>query len=353
MNILLMAILLIASLTASVWISFLLMATENDWIIAAKNKVLSNLVSIDKLLIKDAQKANKLSEYRGLYAAVMKMFLGGTSINQINKLETQNAKLQAGNLKSLGVWIIPGYVIFRKFESIARGEMHKTILTINTELYGKSRAEIKTIGLMAKMLSYPLIGVTLSLAIGAATIGAGNDTGGMVFLGLGPVLVFVLVYALYDDIRDKANKRREAIARQFPNVVSKLALLVTSGMIMDKAWNETAHSQDLELYIEMQKTSDELNSLISPEVAYGNFISRCSTKETAKLASAILQNLSKGNAEIGRLLKDMAKEAWQERKHNAKRDAERANAKLMIPSMLLLVSIMIMIMVPIAMNFNF
>lgn len=103
-------------------------------------------------------------------------------------------------------------------------------------------------------------------------------------------------------------------AAQFPNVVSKLALLVTSGMIMDRAWRETAQSQDLELYQEMRITAEELSNLVDPTTAYTNFINRCNTKETTKLASAIIQSQSKGNAEIGALLKGMAHDAWQERR---------------------------------------
>jgi len=121
---------------------------------------------------------------------------------------------------------------------------------------------------------------------------------------------------------------------------------------MDRAWKETAYSRETELYMEMRKTSKELDNLVSPEVAYNGFIKRCNTKESAKLASAIMQNLSKGNAEIGELLKSMAREAWQERRHMAKRDAEKANSKLMIPTMLLFLAILVMLMVPVAMNFS-
>ena len=153
-------------------------------------------------------------------------------------------------------------------------------------------------------------------------------------------------------MHDRLNKRRKAIARQFPNVVSKLALLVTSGMIMDRAWRETAQSQQGELYHEMQVTADELANLVEPGAAYTGFINRCCTKETTKLASAIIQNQSKGNAEIGVLLRGMAHDAWQERRHSAKRDSEAANAKLMIPTMLLFIAILVMIMVPVALNFS-
>ena len=121
---------------------------------------------------------------------------------------------------------------------------------------------------------------------------------------------------------------------------------------MDRAWRETAESQSSELYMEMRKTADELSNLVDPTTAYTNFINRCNTKETTKLASAIIQNQSKGNAEIGALLKGMAHEAWQERRHMAKRDSEKANSKLMIPTMLLFLAILVMIMVPVVTSFS-
>jgi tight adherence protein C len=282
----------------------------------------------------------------------MKLFLSGGSEKEIAKLEKQNALLQGGNLKNVSIFVMPGYVLQRRVEAINRGGVHKTILTKNLELYGRKHAENKTKQLLAKLLSYPIIGVAVSLALGSTVMAAGNTNVGLAILSIGTVLVLVLVYAMYDEVSDQANKRREAIARQFPNMVSKLALLVTSGMIMAKAWKETAYSQDLTLYREMRKTSEELDNLVNPEAAYGAFISRCNTKETAKLASAILQNLSKGNAEIGILLKGLAREAWLERRHIAKRDSEKANSKLMIPTMLLFLAILIMIMVPVAMSFS-
>ena len=123
-------------------------------------------------------------------------------------------------------------------------------------------------------------------------------------------------------------------------------------MIMDRAWRETAESQNGELYQEMRLTASELANLVEPTAAYTSFINRCATKETTKLASAIIQNQSKGNAEIGVLLRNMSHEAWQERRHTAKRDSEAANSKLMIPTMLLFVAILVMIMVPVAMSFS-
>lgn len=348
----LVVILSLATALAAVWLFLLHQAGQEDWVSAAYNKVLDNRLEIEKLRRQDVEKAEELSKYHGTATKVMGLFLNSDSEKKIRKLEQENRALQSGDLRAVGLLDLPGYVLQRKFESIDRGSVHKELLTKCTELYGKKYAVNKTRQLLARLLSYPIIGVAASLALGALAYGTGNRTGGIGVIFGGTLLVLILVYALYDEVGDRLNKRRTAISRQFPNVVSKLALLVTSGMIMDRAWRETAESQSSELYMEMRKTADELSNLVEPTTAYTNFINRCNTKETTKLASAIIQNQSKGNAEIGALLKGMAHEAWQERRHMAKRDSEKANSKLMIPTMLLFIAILVMIMVPVITNFS-
>lgn len=351
MLLLIIALVISTALTVF-WFWMMKGVTREDWSIAAYTKVLDDRMEIRRLQQKDAVRARKLEQYHGIANQVMKLFLGGTAHKKIQKLLQETQDLQQGDLRSVGVLEMPGYALQRKFESIGQGTVHKVLLGKCTELYGKKYAAKKTTQLLAKILSYPILGVAAALALGVLTCGMGNRTGGFVVMLVGSLLVLGLVYALYDEVSDQLNKRRAAISRQFPNVVSKLALLVTSGMIVDRAWRETAESQDLELYQEMRKTADELSNLMDPAQAYGNFINRCNTKETTKLASAIIQSHSKGNAEIGVLLKGMAHDAWQERRHTAKRDSEKANAKLMIPTMLLFVAILVMIMVPVVLNFS-
>jgi len=334
------------------WFVLLCMIKKDDWIAAAYNKVFDNIIKIDRLRIKDAVKKKKLAAYHGIAAAIMGIFWGGNSSRQIMKLEFQNTRIQNGTFKNIGLLDMPGYVLLRLNESINRSSLHKKAYFRCHELYGAKHADKKTQQLLARLISYPILGVATSLFLGALISTTGETTIGTMILVFGTVIVLTLAFYLYDMVRVQIVRRRDAISRQFPNIVSKLALLVSSGMIMDRAWKETAYSQEAEIYLEMRKTAEELDNLLSPEAAYGNFISRCNTKETSKLASAIMQNLSKGNAEIGALLKNMAKEAWQERRRSAKRDAEKANSKLMIPTMLLLIAVLIMLMVPVALNFT-
>ena len=348
----LFVILIPATVLAAVWLLLLSRVSEEDWVAAAFCKVLDNREAAEKLRQKAAANEKALEECQGLTRKVGSLLLGGGKEKEIQKLEEQSAALQQGDLRSVGLFAMPGYVLQRRFDSIGRGAVHKGVLEKCLELYGKKYAPNKARQLMAQLLSYPIIGLAAALALSAMMVGLGNTTGGLAVLSVGTLLVLVLVYALYDEVGDRLKKRRAAISRQFPNVVSKLALLVTSGMIMDRAWRETAQSQSGELYMEMRRTADELDNLVEPSAAYAGFIDRCNTKETTKLASAIIQSQSKGNAEIGSLLKSMAHEAWQERRHTAKRASEAANSKLMIPTMLLFIAILVMIMVPIATNFS-
>ena len=345
-------ILVPATVLTVFWLALLTMVTSEDWVTAAYAQVVDNRFEIEHLRQLDDEKAAQLSKYHGVMAKVMGIFLKGDSSKKIGKLSKMNGDLQNGHLKSLNVFEMPGYVLLRKVNAIGRGALHKTVLAKYIELYGRKYAPNKTNQLLARLLSYAVIGMAAVLLLGGLLTALTDGLTGVVVTLLGAVIVLVLVYSMYDEVGDRLNKRRKAISREFPNVVSKLALLVTSGMIMDRAWRETAESQNGELYREMRLTAKELSNLVEPTAAYTNFINRCSTKETTKLASAIIQNQSKGNAEIGALLRSMSHDAWQERRHHAKRDSEAANSKLMIPTMMLFIAILVMIMVPVALNFS-
>ena len=348
----LILILIVATLFVIAWLILLGRVNNDDLKQDVNAKTFDNRILMRKLVLKNKENNEKLLLYKGIILIVMKLFSGIDISKKTEKLKQKNECLQKGKTGLLNTFIMPGYVLQREIEAIGKSSVHKIVFSKCYELYGKKYALCKTKQLLAKMLSYPIIGVAISLMLAVLMLGTGNVSAGIAVSVIGTALIIVLVYAIYDELVDSIKKRQSSIIRQFPNVVSKLALLVTSGMIMDRAWKETAYSQESELYFEMRKTSKELDNLVSPESAYSNFINRCNTKESAKLASAIMQNLSKGNKEIGRLLKDMAHEAWRERRHTAKRDAEKANSKLMIPTMLLFLAILVMLMVPIAINFT-
>lgn len=334
------------------WLWLLMSAQKIDWRMAAYCKRLQNTQKIESLEKQEEANRKRVQDSYGAMQTLLRMVVKTDYSKQIQKLQRENEDLAHGRLKKINLLLLPGFAVVRKYPQLTHGGIYKKILTNCFELYGKKYAPYKAKETLAEMASYLLLGLALIFGIGTLEVSTGNRTGAVAVFLFGTLILAVLLYALFDTTKDLAEKRRHAIERQLPAVVSKLALLVSSGMIMDKAWRQTAQSGKAELYLEMQKVADELDNAVAPETAYGAFIDRCNTKQTTKLGSAIMQNLSKGNAEIGRLLREMSSEMWTERRNFAKRDSEKANSKLMIPTMLIFVSILIMIMVPVVTSFS-
>jgi hypothetical protein len=65
-----------------------------------------------------------------------------------------------------------------------------------------------------------------------------------------------------------------------------------------------------------------------------------------RLATMLSQNIRKGAANLPMLLKAEADEAFQERKHLARKQGEKAGTKLLVPMIMLLAVAMVLITVP-------
>ena len=154
-------------------------------------------------------------------------------------------------------------------------------------------------------------------------------------------------YVPFSRLKERTSRRIESIERDFANCVSKMALLVCAGMEVPKAWELTSASGDEVLFVEMRRVTDELNNNISPNVAYNNFINRCNTKYTTKLATIIMQNITKGNSEIAAMFRQVSNESWSEKKHKARRIGENMSGTLLIPTLMTFAGILVLVIVPI------
>ena len=162
-------------------------------------------------------------------------------------------------------------------------------------------------------------------------------------------VIFSVLVVMYIDLslQDKLTARRQEILMDLPQVLSKLTLLVNSGMVLRDAWKRTAITGERALYKEMQNTSLEIDNGIMEADAYRNFADRCSVKEVRKFTSLILQNLQKGNEELALFLGDMSTEMWEMKKNEVKQKGEKANSRLLLPVFLIFIGILILILVPV------
>ena len=92
--------------------------------------------------------------------------------------------------------------------------------------------------------------------------------------------------------------------------------------------------------------------LFRSEGALSLLQSRCDNKYLDKLVTLISKSFSSGNANLAEDLRGLNEECWLEKKHSARRMADKVQTKLFIPTMLLFVGILVVIIIPVMSGFN-
>ena len=228
----------------------------------------------------------------------------------------------------------------KKDEAIEKADALLTKSKEIAEIKGKKYAEYYYYILQGAKITYAY---TVFLVFMLLSVLAGSVEAAL--LGV----IFSVLVVMYIDLslQDKLTARRQEILMDLPQVLSKLTLLVNSGMVLRDAWKRTAITGERALYKEMQNTSLEIDNGIMEADAYRNFADRCSVKEVRKFTSLILQNLQKGNEELALFLGDMSTEMWEMKKNEVKQKGEKANSRLLLPVFLIFIGILILILVPV------
>lgn len=178
---------------------------------------------------------------------------------------------------------------------------------------------------------------------------------GLLFLAATPVLAIVVYYVRDRDLYQQVVDREEQMRVDYPEIVSSLALLLGAGMTVPNAWNKIARDYRRRreegggrryAYEEMLLTIYEMESGVVQARAYERFGRRCRIPSYNKLSTMLSQNIRKGAANLPVLLKEEAADAFEERKHTARKLGEKAGTKLLVPMMMLLGITMVIIMVP-------
>ncbi len=169
------------------------------------------------------------------------------------------------------------------------------------------------------------------------------------------ILIFIMfAWAAFVRCGDGAKriieKRTEDLLSDFPNAISKLALLTNAGMILKEAWEMTAYTGNGPLYDEMKKVIVDMANGYTEIEAYTEFGNRCMISEIRKFTSTIVQGITKGNRELVLMLRKQSSEVWESRKHQVRQLGAKASSKLLFPICIMFIGILIMIMVPIFAN---
>lgn len=260
--------------------------------------------------------------------------------------------LGKGKISILDMIPLAGYRLIQILGWDGTNDYVKKLYQKCTQFKEKREAMNYTYYLLASLFGNVILGITGFFA--GTAIGFARDMGKNSFvIGVVLLVLFALLgYLPYDSVSQTVQRRQSEIEIEFPQIMSKLALLTVAGMEVSQAWKLASTSGEGTLYDEMNRVLVDLENNVPPTEAYSKFITRCDNTYTTKLATAIIQNLSKGNTEIVTLFRQLNDESWLEHKHNARRMGEKIQSKLLVPTMLMFGGIIILVIVPVMSGFN-
>ena len=107
-----------------------------------------------------------------------------------------------------------------------------------------------------------------------------------------------------------------------------------------------------EAYEEMVTVLNEIREGVGELQAFENFGARCDMNVYRKLSSLIVQNIRKGSRGLQRLLEEEEKEAFEQRKAEARKAGEEAGTKLLLPMGMMLILVLVILVVPAGLTLN-
>ncbi len=180
------------------------------------------------------------------------------------------------------------------------------------------------------------------------------DNRGYIILLLGISSALLLPAWKKQKEKEKKKQREEELLIDYPKMIGNFTLLLETGMTVKSVWERIVKMDEenksdtgpREVYREMKETYYEMQSGVTEADAYERFAGRCGLSEYRKFAALLSQNLKKGTKGTGQLLYMEALQATENRKNRAKRKAEEAGTKLLIPMFVMLCIVMVIIIVP-------
>ncbi len=171
------------------------------------------------------------------------------------------------------------------------------------------------------------------------------------------VVMAVLCTFLPDQkVIQQKKEKEEELAIAYPEIVSKLCLLIGSGLTVRGAWERIIkdYREDQSFnyaYEEMLLTYYELDRGMPEGKAYSAFGKRCRLSGYRKLGSLLEQNLKKGTAGLLALLQEETWQAFEDRRAFAVKLAQEAGTRLLMPMLMLLLVVLVICIAPAIMSF--
>ncbi len=150
------------------------------------------------------------------------------------------------------------------------------------------------------------------------------------------VILPALAYGIPDIwLNAQVKKRQETIRRELPHYVNGIAIMSEAGLNLFPAIREVTLRKTGLLTEEFEQVLQKISVGLSQSEALDEMAERCQVEELSRFVSVINQAMERGATGITDLLRNQAKEIWEQRKKKAQQLGAEASMKLFLPLLLL------------------
>lgn len=167
-----------------------------------------------------------------------------------------------------------------------------------------------------------------------------------------PILIIILEKK---NMRENLQKKNEELLNDYPEFISKLSLLVLTGLSIFNALNKIVDDYRINiqngrkphyLYEELSITCQKIKNGMYESFAYEEFGRRTGITCYIKFASLLISGLNRGNTDFNHQLSREATSALLDQKAHILQQGSKASTKLTFPMMLIFTVILILVIVP-------
>lgn len=266
-------------------------------------------------------------------------------MNQAGKTRYVELLASIGSEIKTAKWLPASLMLLEKLQPTL--DTHPALARIRQALmqsHGPALSHSMYRALMAEMGLYLFGGVLAGFLLPAVTDGSFASMAGGLLLGI------VLPLVRGKEVVNKAERRRQDIQLELPELINKLNLLVQAGETVPKALAtciERKKSDDQHpLYIELFRMMSDVHNGYSFTQAMELLAKRCSMQEVSMFVTTVLINQRRGGETFVLAMADLGRQLWDKRKSVARKRGEEVSTKLVFPMMLMFLVVLVVVGAP-------
>ena len=206
-------------------------------------------------------------------------------------------------------------------------------------LYSKNYSEFYARIIWAQVLSF----AHLILAVFFVAAGISTSAFSLFLAIVGIIFCALSIYYFINYTKDKIKDRTDECEREFPNAISKLALIVNSGVILREAWEMVANGKDGAFYDLMKESCVQMQNGTSEIDALHDFGVKSNSDDVKKFTSALAQSIERGGGDLPQFLANQSSELWASRRQLMLQKGEKAASALLMPIALMFFGVMLIV----------